>query len=195
MVAIPLSPATGERTFVADDTGLVRAAVGHVPVSGDEIVDPGTGGSSACGAGCDGPPPIAIPTQADLDARDEALLARSRTLILALNWIGSGAGIPGAETRLGDPAFQPAVLHGIDLAGDGVNADDVTQVNLLQLAQTLTPPSDPSGPIVLDDATASALFSRYQNDIAALMDLALYAHTRAHRAQISPGIRWAFSLP
>jgi prepilin-type N-terminal cleavage/methylation domain-containing protein len=173
-VAIPLSPATGKRAFAADDTGLILAAVGHVPVSGDEIIDPGTGGGSACGAACNGPAPIPIPTQADLDARDEALLARSRALILSLNQIADGAGIPGAQTLLGDPAFQPAVLDGIDLAGDGVNADDVTQVNLLDLAHALTPPTAPPEPILMDDATASALFSSYQSDIAALMDLALY---------------------
>ena len=174
VVAIPLSPATGKRVFVGDETELILAAVGHVPVSGDEIIDPGTGGGSACGAGCNGPAPIPIPTQADLDARDEALLARSRALILGLNQIADGAGIPGAQTLLGDPIFQPAALDGIDLADDGVNADDATQVNFVELAQTLTPPGAPPGPIVMDDASASALFSSYQSDIAALMDLALY---------------------
>ena len=174
VVAIPLSPATGDRVFAADETGLILAAIGHVPVSGDEIIDPGSGGGSACGAGCNGPAPIPIPTQADLDARDEALLARSRTLVLTLNRIASGAGIPGAETLLGDPAFQPAALDGMDLASDGLNADDVTQVSLLGLAQTLTPPTAPPEPILMDDATASALFSSYQSDIAASMDLALY---------------------
>lgn len=174
-VAIPLSPATGSRAFSADETGLILAAVGHVPVAGDEIIDPGTGGGSACGAGCNGPAPIPIPTQADLDARDEALLARSRTLVLTLNQIAHGAGIPGAQSLLGDPAFQPAALDGIDLADDGVSADDATQVSLLVLAQTLTPPTVPPAPILLDDATASAMFASYQSDIAALMDLALYS--------------------
>lgn len=186
VVAIPLSPATGERTFAAYESGLVLAAIGHVPVSGDEIIDPGAGSGSACGAGCDGSPPLAIPTQADLDARDEALRARTRTLILTLNRNASGAGIPEAETRLSDPAFQPAVLAGIDLAGDGVSADDVTQANLLQLARTLTPPSEPPPPTVLDDATASALLSSYQSDLAALMDLALYApHPSASAADLT----------
>jgi len=173
-VAIPLSPAAGKRVFASDETGLILAAVGHVPVSGEEIIDPGTGGGSACGAVCNGPAPIPIPTQADLDARDQALLARSRTLVLTLNQIASGAGIPGAQTQLGDPAFQPAALAGMDLAHDGLNADDVTQVNLVELARTLTPPTARQGPILMDDATASTMFSSYQGDLVTLMDLALY---------------------
>ena len=111
-VAIPVSPARGERVFAADETGLILAAVGHVPVPGDEIIDPGTGDGSACGAACNGPPPIPSPTQADLDARDEALLARSRTLILALNQIADGAGIPGAQTLLAIPPSSPRCSTG-----------------------------------------------------------------------------------
>jgi type II secretory pathway pseudopilin PulG len=171
MLAIPLSRATGNRAFSLDETGRILAAVGHAPVVGDAVVDPGSG-TPACGAACAGPPPIPIPTQADLDSLNSALAATSRAVILNLNHFGGGAAISEAHAKLADPAFTQQVLNGLDPAGAGLGFDAVVHTNLVDLTHTLTPPG---GPVVLDDVTAENILSNYQRDLTALLDLGLDA--------------------
>jgi len=175
-IAVPHSPASGNRTFAVDDTGLLVAAIGEVPDSTDEVIDAASGTSSCAAGACDGAPPVPIPTAAQLASFDEALRDTAKSAIQNLRALAPATEdpLPDAIALLEDPTATPAILTGLDSGSDsGLSFAELLDPDLLGAAQSLKSAlvGSDTGPPIGTDTTLAAETEAYQDSVAALLEL------------------------
>jgi prepilin-type N-terminal cleavage/methylation domain-containing protein len=174
-IAVPHSPATGERTFALDDSELLVAAVGKIPDPTDEVIDSAPAGPSACAAGaCDGPPPVPIPTAAQIAAFDEAVRDTAKNAINNMRLLVSGSDPLGdAIDLVSDPNAVNSISSQLDSDSTGLSFAEVLDADLLAAARDLksTLVGDDPGPAIGSDTALVSEIDAYQGSLAALLEL------------------------
>ena len=174
-LAVPASVATANRVFTEDDSGLILAVVGGIPAPTDEVVEPGSGPTSACQTGCVTATPPPMPSQLELDAFSSSLEA-----------LATSQGIPDLDTLASEDAISLAVgyfptstewdviLNELDANISGtLDWNEILTPDLLAVARvvkTTIPGSDP-GPSIGPDVDLTNITQDYQADLTALLAL------------------------
>jgi type II secretory pathway pseudopilin PulG len=174
VVAVPASAGTGNRVFSADDSAALLATVGSVPTPTDEVIDLPTGPTSVCQTGCVVSPAPAMPSQVELDAYEESLIALfTQQAIPDLDALAPEATIPLTIDLIPTSTEWNIVLAGFDANSDtALDWDEILTADYLSIARAIKPAlagPDP-GPSVAADSSMTAIAQNNQTDLAFLLE-------------------------
>lgn len=174
VVAVPASAGTGNRVFSADDSAALLATVGSVPTPTDEVIDLPTGPTSVCQTGCVVSPAPAMPSQVELDAYEESLIALfTQQAIPDLDALAPEATIPLTIDLIPTSTEWNIVLAGFDANSDtALDWDEILTADYLSIARAIRPAlagPDP-GPSVAADSSMTAIAQNNQTDLAFLLE-------------------------